>query len=45
MRLEAVFGGDGKLLAAVTTAGGENAAAVGSAHTLTESVLVDSLAV
>ena len=43
--LESFFGRDGEFLPAVTTAGRKDAAAVGSAHALTEAVLVDSLAV
>ena len=43
-KLPAVFVGDGEFLAAVTTAGRENAAAVGGSHTLAETVLVDTFA-
>ena len=44
-KLPPVLGGNGEFLASVTTAGGENAAAVGGTHALTEAVLVDALAV
>ena len=44
-RLPAVLVGDGELLAAVTTAGGEHAAAVGGGHAGAEAVLVHALAV
>ena len=44
-RLPAVLVGDGELLAAVTTAGGEHAAAVGGSHAGAEAVLVHALAV
>ena len=43
--LPAVLVGDGELLAAVTTAGGEHAAAVGGSHAGAEAVLVHALAV
>ena len=44
-RLPAVLVGDGKFLAAVTTTGGEHAAAVGGSHAGAEAVLVHALAV
>ncbi len=44
-RLPAVLVGDGEFLAAVTTAGGEHAAAVGGGHAGAEAVLVHALAV
>jgi len=43
--LVTVLGRNGEFLAAVTTACCKDAAAIGSAHALTEAVLVDSLAV
>lgn len=43
-RLPAVLVGDGELLAAVTTTGGEHAAAVGGSHAGAEAVLVHALA-
>ena len=43
--LPAVLVGDGELLAAVTTTGGEHAAAVGGGHAGAEAVLVHALAV
>lgn len=42
--LEAVFGGNGELLAAMTTTCGKHLASTGCRHTLTETVLVDPLA-
>ena len=44
-RLPAVLVGDGEFLAAVTTAGGEHAAAVGGGHAGAEAVLVHALAI
>ena len=43
--LEPVFARNGEFLTAVTAACRKDATSIGSAHTLTESVLVDSLAV
>ena len=43
--LPAVLVGDGEFLAAVTTTGGEHAAAVGGGHAGAEAVLVHALAV
>ena len=40
-----VLGRNGEFLASVCATGCENPASVGGAHTLTESVLVDALAV
>ncbi len=41
--LEAILARDREFLTTVTTAGGENAAAVGGRHTLTKSVFVATL--
>lgn len=43
--LKPVFGRHGEFLATVCTTGCKDATAIGSAHALTESVLVDALAV
>ena len=42
--LPAVFAGYGKFLAGVTTAGAQNAAAIGGSHAGAEAVLVHTLA-